>query len=526
MKLNLKTDWKSWNPDYKLPKFDIEKMKLVTNRNPTWLHMGAGNIFRIFVGSVQQALLDKELTDTGIIVYESYDESIIPESFTPYDNLTLGVTLNADGSIQKEVIASIADAFCCDLPRLRDIIENPNLQIISFTITEKGYFVDPAKVSPSPYEAKTALEEVVAGLVSRFDFHRCNDVVPPLALVSMDNFAENGTKLANSVLAIAEVWFKNGEVSEGFIEYVKSLSYPWTMIDKITPRPSTEVAEMLAKDGYEDVKITETPKHTFTASFVNAEAAKYLIMEDSFPNGRPPFEKISNSGVYITDKETVRKMDQMKVCACLNPLHTILAISGMLLNYPTISQCMTDKRLISLLRKSSLESLPVVDDPGIISPEDFLEEVLTERFPNPFIPDAPARIACDTSQKVPVRFGETLKKRKEKGLSVCELEAIPVFIALWLRYRMGKDDAGAKLELSPDPRIPNTFDVLTDLPFGDGEKVDLSPILSDVSIFGLDLYTVMLDSGKSLADEIKTLFCEFSKKPNAVSEYLSKLYGK
>ena len=520
MKLNLKADWKSWKPDYKLPKFDIYRMKATTTHSPTWLHMGAGNIFRIFVGSVQQALLDAGLTETGIIVYESYDEAIIPESFRPYDNLTLGVTLNADGSIQKEVIASIADAFCCNLLSLRDLIAKPSLQMISFTITEKGYFVDPTKVSPSPEEAKTALEEVVAGLVSRFEAKS-----PPLALVSMDNFAENGTKLAASVLAIAEVWLKNGKVSNEFIEYVKSLSYPWTMIDKITPRPSVEVAEMLAKDGYEDVEITETAKHTFVASFVNAESAKYLIMEDSFPNGRPPFEKISNSGVYLTDKETVRKMDQMKVCACLNPLHTILAISGMLLNYPTISQCMTDKRLVSLLRKSSQESLPVVEDPGIISPKDFLEEVLTERFPNPFIPDAPARIACDTSQKVPVRFGETLKKRKEKGLPPDELQVIPVFIALWLRYRMGKDDAGAKLELSPDPRIPSTFDVLTDLAFEEGEKVDLSPILSDANIFGLDLYSVTLDSGASLADEIKNLFCEFSKKPNAVSEYLSKIYG-
>jgi len=516
MKLNLKTDWKA---DYKLPKFDVDKMKANTKENPTWLHMGAGNIFRIFVGSVQQALLDAGFTDTGIIVYESYDEAIVPESFTPYDNLTLGVTLNADGSIQKEVIASMADAFCCDLTRLREVIAKPSLQLISFTITEKGYFVDPTKVSLSPDKANTALEEVTAGLVSRFEAK-----APALALVSMDNFAENGVKLANSILAIAEVWNKNGEIPEGFINYLQELSYPWTMIDKITPRPSTEVAELLAKDGYEDVKITETAKHTFIASFVNAEAAKYLIIEDSFPNGRPPFEKISNSGVYLADKETVRKTDQMKVCACLNPLHTILAISGMLLNYPTISQCMTDRRLVSLIRKSSEEALPVVDDPGIISPKDFLNEVLTERFPNPFIPDAPARIACDTSQKVPVRFGETLKKRKEKGLPADELQAIPIFIALWLRYRMGKDDTGAKLELSPDPRIPKTFDVLTDLPLGSGEEIDLSPILSDANIFGLDLYSVDLGTKKSLAEEVKDLFCEFSKHSSAVSEYLSKLY--
>jgi len=508
MKLNLESisrpsDWAG----YELPKFDVSAMVERTKKSPTWLHMGAGNIFRIFVAAAQQDLLEAGLADTGIIVYEAYDENIVPKSFAPYDNLTLGVTLNADGSIQKRVIASMADAFSCNLARLKEVIASPSLQLISLTITEKGYAVNPETVCADPSVAATTIEQIVSGLLSRFEASS-----PPLALVTMDNFAENGAQLAKSVLAVAEAWLTAGKVSAEFISYVKSQKFPWTMIDKITPRPSEDVAKILAADGYEDTEITETEKHTFVASFVNAEAAKYLIIEDDFPNGRPPLEK---AGVYMTDRETVRKMDQMKVCACLNPLHTILAVSGMLLNYPTISACMKDERLVALLHRAANEALPVVPHPGILDPADFLNEVLTERFPNPFIPDAPARIASDTSQKVPIRFGVTLKERKEKGLPMEELEAIPLFIALWMRYRMGIDDTGAKMDLSPDPRLPEALNILYGIPFGKGTEIDLKPILSNANLFGINLYEA------GLGEKIEKLFVELSIRTGAVSKKLT-----
>ena len=497
----------SWAAGYELPKFDVQKMIDATLAKPTWLQIGAGNIFRIFVASLQQDLLDAGATDTGIIAYEAYDEQIIPGAFAPYDNLTLGVTLKAAGNIDKRVIASIADAFTQDLDRLCKIIAAPSLQMISIIITEKGYAVDPAKVCAAPDKAVTAIEQVVAGLHARFLVKGT-----PLALVTMDNFAENGTQLAKAVLSVAQAWVDGGSVSSAFIAYVNAMAYPWTMIDKITPRPSAAVAKMLAKDGFAATEITETAKHTFVSSFVNAESAQYLIVEDNFPNGRPPLEK---AGAYLTDRETVRKMDAMKVCACLNPLHTILAVSGMLLKYPTIADCMKDPRLVKLIKMSAEEALPVVEDPGILDPREFLNTVLTERFPNPFIPDAPARIACDTSQKVPVRFGVALSERKKKGMPIADLQAAPLFIALWLRYLMGVDDSGAVMEISPDPRMPETLVALKGVGFG--ATVDLKPILSDASTFGVDLYAV------GLAGKIEAIFAEISAKAGAVSKKLDEV---
>jgi len=502
MKLKIENLTAEWKSGYELPKFDVPEMIARTKAAPTWLHMGAGNIFRIFVASAQQDLLESGQTDTGIIVYEAYDEEIIAKSFVPYDNLMLGVTLNADGSTKKRVIASVADAFSNDSERLAQIIASPSLQLISLTITEKGYTVTPETVCKDPAQAITTLEQIALGLLRRFETGAC-----PIALVSMDNFAENGSQLAKSITTIA-----TARRNDSFTEYVKSLKYPWTMIDNITPRPSESVAKILAAEGFEDTQITETVKHTFVAPFVNAEAAKYLIIEDDFPNGRPSLEK---AGVYMTNRETVRKADQMKVCACLNPLHTILAISGMLLNYPTISECMKDERLVKFIRCAANEAMTVVPHPGIIDPADFLNEVLTQRFPNPFIPDMPARIASDTSQKIPIRFGVTLKERAKKGLPTADLKAIPLFIALWLRYRMGTDDSGMKMELSPDPNLPEALNILYGLPLG--KSVELKPILSNENLFGINLYEA------GLGEKIEKLFAKLSAGTNAVSDELSNL---
>ena len=156
--------------------------------------------------------------------------------------------------------------------------------------------------------------------------------------------------------------------------------------------------------------------------------------------------------------------------------------------------------------------MPVVEHPGIINPEDFLNEVLTIRFPNPFIPDTPARIATDTSLKIPVRFGETLRARKKAGLPADELEAIPLFFALFLRYSMAIDDSGAPMELSPDPNKPETLNVLKNMPFG--QSPNLLPILSDASLFGVDLYA------EGLANKVEVYFTKLSAGKNTIANVL------
>jgi len=128
-----------------LPQYDWAKMAEKTAEKPVWVHFGAGNIFRGFIAGLQQRLLNAGLAESGIVAAETFDYDIIDKIYVPHDSMTLMVSLKADGSTQKEVIASIAKgikANCADeaqWQQLTDVFTAPSLQMASFTITEKGY---------------------------------------------------------------------------------------------------------------------------------------------------------------------------------------------------------------------------------------------------------------------------------------------------------------------------------------------------------------------------------------------------
>ena len=485
----------------RLPSYDRAAMEKKTWKEPVWVHFGAGNIFRGFIAGLQQKLLNDGLADAGIIAAETFDHEIIDRIYKPFDSLTLMVSLKPDGTTDREVIASLAGglkaspAFDDDWARLKEIFVSPTLQMVSFTITEKGYAlrnmqdeyfpVVAADMENGPEKATHAMSIVTALMLHRYEYSSA-----PIALVSMDNCSRNGEKLRGSVLEIAQAWVKNGFAGEDFLDWLTDetqVSFPWSMIDKITPRPAEKVLNMLTEDGFEDMAPVETAKHTFIAPFVNAEVPQYLVVEDRFPNGRPALEK---AGVYMTDRETVNMTERMKVTTCLNPLHTALAVCGCLLGYTSIAAEMTDPDLKRLVERIGYtEGLPVVTDPGILSPEAFLKEVLEKRLPNPFMPDTPQRIACDTSQKIPIRFGETIKARLARN-DADQLEGIPVAIAAWIRYLLAIDDEGKEMAVSPDPILKDLQEALKDVHFGDPDSVGdhLKPILSNPVIFAVDLY--------------------------------------
>ena len=255
---------------------------------------------------------------------------------------------------------------------------------------------------------------------------------------------------------------------------------------------------------------------TVKAPYVNAEESEYLVLEDDFPNGRPALEK---AGFYFTDRETVDKVERMKVCTCLNPLHTALAVFGCLLGFEHIWQEMRDEDLKKLVYTIGYkEGLPVVTDPGIIRPEDFIRTVLTVRFPNPFMPDTPQRIATDTSQKLPIRFGETIKAYlKSDTLDVKDLKLIPLVHAGWLRYLMGVNDAGERFEPSPDPLLAEAGSYVADCRLGEKpDRAKLEGLLRNASVFGVDL----VEAG--LADRVCGYFEELTAGVGAVRATLHK----
>ena len=316
---------------------------------------------------------------------------------------------------------------------------------------------------------------------------------------------------------MAKEWQAKGYVTDEFVEYISDenqVSFPWSMIDKITPRPAESVCKSLEALGVENVAPIITSKNTYIAPFVNAEGPQYLVIEDHFPNGRPALEK---AGVYMTDRDTVNKVERMKVTTCLNPLHTALAVYGCVLGYTLIADEMKDEELNRLVHEiGPVEGMPVVTNPGILSPEAFVDEVINVRIPNPFMPDTPQRIATDTSQKVGIRYGETIKAYVAQYGDAKKLKAIPLAIAGWCRYLLGVDDKGEKFELSSDPMLAELTNTLKDIKFGVKESYtgQLKSILSNENIFGIDLYKA------GIGEKIEELFVKEIAGPGAVRETL------
>ena len=531
MKLNEQglADRAQWeSKGYSLPKFDREKVKAATYENPFWVHFGAGNIFRAFQANIAQNLLNEGVLDRGIVVVEGFDYEIVEKMNWPHDDYTILATLKANGTVEKTVVGGVVESRILDSQndaeygRLKEIFAKDSLQMCTFTITEKGYSLVNGKGEIIPDIASDFVEgpaqpKSYIGKVASLLYTRYQAGEKPIAMVSTDNCSHNGDKLKAAITAFAEKWVANGKAEAGFEAYIKEsgkVSFPWSMIDKITPRPDASVEQMLKEDGVEELEPVITSKNTYVAPFVNAEETEYLVIEDDFPNGRPALEK---GGVMFTTRETVDKVEKMKVCTCLNPLHTCLAVFGCILGYTKISDEMKDPELKKLVEVVGYkEGLPVVVNPGILDPKEFIDTVLQVRVPNPFMPDTPQRIATDTSQKLAIRFGETIKAYQASDeLDVKDLKLIPMVFAGWLRYMMAIKDNGEAFELSPDPLTDTVRPYVEKLTLGGTVDAEaLRPILENTKIFGVNLYDV------DMADTVVDYLQKMIAGPGAVRKTL------
>ena len=166
-----------------------------------------------------------------------------------------------------------------------------------------------------------------------------------------------------------------------------------------------------------------------------------------------------------------------------------------------------------------VEGLPVVVNPGILDPKEFIDQVVNVRIPNPFMPDTPQRIATDTSQKLAIRFGETIKAYDASGdLDIADLRMIPLVFAGWLRYLMAVDDEGNAFTPSSDPLLEAASAYVADYQLSKEPK-DLSKLdglLSNEKVFGVNLLEI------GMADMVKAYFAEMSCGTGAVTATLAK----
>lgn len=506
-----------------LPGFDVAAMQEEAKKAPRWVHFGPGNIFRIFLARMANDMLaDGEFWP--ITAVESYAVEEMKRQLRDHDLLSVGVILHPDNRRDVRVIAGIGESVVCaeQFERLLEIFADPQMSTVTFTITEKGYSISDSSgnlsqairdslgapaIAPHP-----SLMMLLTGLL----LHRYNEGGAPINLLSCDNLVDNGIKLRNSVLTIAKEWLKAAKVSQDFLAWLEDktmVAFPVSVIDKITPRPTEPVSQYLSELGFTDMQI-EVIGRTEVAGFVNSEPVEYLVIEDAFAAPRPPFEKY---GAYVVERDTVDKFERMKVTGCLNPLHTALAITGILLGLETVDECVTDPTVRNLLNTLGYkEIMPVVPDPKIVKPSKFIDEVLNVRFANKALPDSLMRVATDTSQTLSIRFGETIKEYIARGMDLENLAIIPLVFACWFRYLMAIRDDGTPFVLAPDPMADELQTYFSKITLGsefDAHEV-LKPILSNSTIFGLDL------AQTPLAQKIEQYFAQMTRSTEVLREVI------
>lgn len=168
-----------------LPGYDVAAVSEKAKKEPGWVHFGIGNIFRIFIGGIADGLLEEGILDRGITCVETFDYDVVDKIYDPYDNLGLSVILHGDGTREYKVIGALAEAVKAQSSdkvqwsRLKEIFTSKSLQMVSFTITEKGYalqkadgtwfpFVE-ADIKNGPDKACGAMAVLVAMLYERYN---------------------------------------------------------------------------------------------------------------------------------------------------------------------------------------------------------------------------------------------------------------------------------------------------------------------------------------------------------------------
>ena len=186
-----------------LPRYDYEAMRAETQKPPEMGPRRSGQHLPRLHCDLAQTLLNENKMTSGITVLSTFDHQILSLIYDPCDDLSLQVIMHADGHLDKKVIASVGETMKADFedpaqwPRCKEVFADPGLQMVSFTITEKGYQIRNMKGEFYPavlddFERKTEVPQNGMAIIAALLLHRFENGAAPLAVVSMDNFSHNG----------------------------------------------------------------------------------------------------------------------------------------------------------------------------------------------------------------------------------------------------------------------------------------------------------------------------------------------
>ncbi len=420
----------------KLPR-PIRKQPKIT---PKIMHFGPGAFFRSFVASLIDEVNRKNVEKWGIIAVSLNSEDIFNK--LAGQDLVFNALSISNEKKETQQVSSISDFFVAkkDGQSVLDALSDEQIEIVSLTITEKGYHYNSGKKEldlsnqniidnlGNPENPKTAVGYLVAGLRERYINGKA-----PFTILSCDNLPNNGAIVKKIVLDFAQ------KIDPSLAKWIsKEVSFPSSMVDRITPATKDQDIINFAEEyGVHD-----------PALVVHEEFFQWII-EDTFSSAAPKFEL---AGIQMVSN--VEFHEKMKL-RCLNGTHSALAYLGYLAGFNTIAECVSHDSIVNYIQYLwEKEIIPTLETPEGENLNDYCSKLL-ERYRNLAIEHRTWQIAMDGSQKLPQRILETVNdllkhQRNFQGLALA--------IAAWIKYVSGKDLHGKTIDVR-DP-LANDFAVI------------------------------------------------------------------
>jgi mannitol 2-dehydrogenase len=399
------------------------------------VHFGVGNFHRAHQAVYLDALFntgrdwDWALIGAGVL---ASDEKM-RRTLGGQDYLTTVVEQSAGRSAARVTGAMIDFLSPEDPAVIIGMLAEPAIRIVSLTITEGGYFIDPASGvfdagNPSivadgahPQSPKTVFGLIAAGLKRRREAG-----IQPFTVMSCDNIPHNGVVARNAVAGLAKL--SDPEFARWILDHV---AFPSAMVDRITPATGDREREILARDfGIQDAW------PVFCEDFIQ------WVLEDNFPAGRPALETVGVQ--FVPD---VTPYENMKI-RILNGGHAVIAYPAGLMDIHFAHEAMEHRLIRDFLEKVEREEIiPVVPPVPNTDLNDYFGLIET-RFANPKIGDTIRRLCLDGSNRQPKFIIPSIADRLKAGADVTGLA---LESALWCRYCYGTTESGRTIE----PNDPN-----------------------------------------------------------------------
>ena len=441
--------------DLLMPAYDRSRL------SPGIVHIGLGNFHRAHQAVYMDDLFAKGLAQDWAILGAGVREgdARMREALLAQDCLSTVIELDPAGHRALRIGSMVGFVEVQpDNAALIAALSDPAIRIVSLTVTEGGYFVDPAtgRFDPSapeivadaarPDHPATAFGAILTALKAR----RAAGTVP-FTVMSCDNLPGNGHVTRDAVVGLARL--SDPDLADWVAAHV---AFPNGMVDRITPATGPRERALAARFGLDD----PVP--------VTCEPFRQWVLEDNFPAGRPPLEAV---GVTFTDD--VHAYEAMKI-RILNGGHAIIAYPGGLLDIDLVHEAMAHPLISGFLDKVERdEIIPFVAPVPDTDLQDYFA-LIRDRFANPEIADTVRRLCLDGSNRQPKFILPSLRDNLAAGRVP---RGLILESALWCRYCAGVSDSGAVIA----PNDPN-WDRLTGV--AQAARQDASLWLAMEDIYG------------------------------------------